>query len=614
MRILARWLCLAAFVAFLLPAFPGHAETVHQVYLKGTDSQLDVYFIKGRLPGPTLMIVGGIQGDEPGGYLAADLYADIALKHGNMIVVPRANFSSILNNSRGLQGDMNRKFAGRVADPDRDAKVVEVLKDLMRQSDYFLNLHDGSGYYHPTWESPLRNPMRYGQSIISDAESYTRSDGKVIELGNAARRVAERVNTQIEDTGHSFRFNNHNTLSENSRHKEQRLSATFHALSQIGIPAFGIETSKDIPDYRVRVRYQTMVVNAFLEEFGIVPENPKLCLDNPVLRYVIVSVNGDTPIVVSGQDIVKVQKGDQIRIVHIESNYSRGLMAQIKGARSLVNYFDREITVTSDMVIQVRKDRFLIAQIPVELIPESRRLEIAGVHFEPRVEYFCVRVNDTTYAVKPDEELTVTRGDTLVVADPKTTLSKSDEKAMRIDLRGFQSESSGYPIEDRGHVIDTEKNLQPKYGHARGDAVVYPLQAKLHKRILGQCRIAVTDPRLDYLVLRGANGAGFVVQPGDKVEVPDEEIIRVLDIRTNLPDSVPLFITMSGSTIRWKRSGSAGIDASKLLERETPLDVTRNGRSFGRIWVKQGSELRVISASGRAGAALVPVRYQDSVQ
>lgn len=590
------------------------AETTHQVYYKGTDAQLDVYTIKGRLPGPTLMVVGGIQGDEPGGYLAADLYADIALKHGNMIVVPRANFLSIVSDSRGLRGDMNRKFAGRPADPDRDARVVEILKDLMKRSDLFLNLHDGSGYYHPTWQSPMRNQMRYGQSIIADAETYARGDGKVLDLGEAARKVLQRVNAQIEDTGHLFHFNNHRTLAENSAHKEQRLSATFHALTQIGIPAFGIETSRDIPDYRLRVRYQTMVINAFLEEFGIVPENPKLALDNPVLKYLIVSINGTTPIVVTSQDLLKVQKGDRIRIVHIESNYSRGLMAQIKGSGSLVNHLDRDITVTPDMAIQVRKDRFLIATIPVELLPESRRLESSAVHFEPRVEYFCVRVNDATYAVKPDEELTITRGDTLVVLDPKTNLGKGDEKAMRIDLRGFQAESSGYPIEDRGHVIDTDKDLQVKYGHRRGDAVVYPLQAKLHKKVLGQCRIGVADPRLDYLVLRGANGGGFVVHPGDKLEVPAEEVLRIMDIRTNLPESAALAVTMSGSTIRWKRNGSAGIDASKLPARETPLDVTRNGRSFGRIWVKQGPELRLVSPGGRVGPALVPVRFQDQLR
>ena len=46
----------------ILPAF-SVAETSHQVYFKGTDSELDVFHIKGREPGPTLLLVGGIQGN-----------------------------------------------------------------------------------------------------------------------------------------------------------------------------------------------------------------------------------------------------------------------------------------------------------------------------------------------------------------------------------------------------------------------------------------------------------------------------------------------------------------------------------------------------------------------
>ena len=55
------------------------------------------------------MLIGGIQGNEPGGFLSADLYADMSLEKGNLIVVPRANFYSILLNKRGPHGDMNRK-------------------------------------------------------------------------------------------------------------------------------------------------------------------------------------------------------------------------------------------------------------------------------------------------------------------------------------------------------------------------------------------------------------------------------------------------------------------------------------------------------------------------
>ncbi len=45
------------------------------------------------------MLIGRIQGNEPGGFLSADLYADMSLDTGNLIIVPRANFYSIIMNS-----------------------------------------------------------------------------------------------------------------------------------------------------------------------------------------------------------------------------------------------------------------------------------------------------------------------------------------------------------------------------------------------------------------------------------------------------------------------------------------------------------------------------------
>ena len=139
---------------------------------------------------------------------------------------------------------MNRKFAGSSKGMDRDLAIVGIIKDLMKKSDFFLNLHDGSGFYSSKWESPIRNPMRFGQSIIIDADHLTRVDGTVIEIGDMVRRLLAKVNAQISDPDHLFQLNNHRTLQKDSKHKEQRLSATFHALTKVGIPAFGIETSR----------------------------------------------------------------------------------------------------------------------------------------------------------------------------------------------------------------------------------------------------------------------------------------------------------------------------------------------------------------------------------
>jgi len=390
-------------------------------------------------------------------------------------------------------------------------------------------------------------------------------------------------------------------------HKEQRLSATFHALTKVGIPAFGIETSKNISDYRLRVRYQTMVVNAFLDEFGIIPDNPRIYLENPILKYLIVSINGRTPIVVNSQDVLKVQRGDNIRLVHIESNYSRGLTARVKGAGSSFNDLNQQVNITENTVIEVRKDRFLMGTLPVEIMPAKTR-SLAGVHFEPRIRHFCIRVNDKTFMIEPGEELIVFRGDTVVLLDPVTNLTEDDLKSVRIDLRGFQADSSPYPQEDRGHQINTATDLRQKYATVSGLRSIFPLQAKLNKKVFAESYISVAEPRLEYLVLGGSGGGNFVAYPGDKLELPGNMMLKIMDVKTNIPEGARLSLTMAGRTLRWQ-PGSAGIDTSKLETAEMPLDITRGGRSLGRIWLKQGNEFRLSSQGRRPHTPLVPVRY-----
>ncbi|RPJ77646.1 MAG: hypothetical protein EHJ94_10615, partial [Deltaproteobacteria bacterium] len=102
------FLCIGVMV--LLSVHPVQAKKSHTVFFEGTDHELHVYKSFGKEPGKTLMLIGGIQGDEPGGFLSADLYADFSLSKGNLIVVPRANFLSIMLNKRKVNQDMNRKF------------------------------------------------------------------------------------------------------------------------------------------------------------------------------------------------------------------------------------------------------------------------------------------------------------------------------------------------------------------------------------------------------------------------------------------------------------------------------------------------------------------------
>lgn len=145
---------------------PGRGDDSDLVYFPNAAYELNIYKIKGKKPGKTLMLIGGIQGNEPGGFLSADLYADMRLEKGNLIVVPRANFYSIITNQRGPNGDMNRKFNLEDNASTMEDQIVSILKKLISESDYLLNLHDGAGYYHPTYIDKWRNPGLFGQSIV----------------------------------------------------------------------------------------------------------------------------------------------------------------------------------------------------------------------------------------------------------------------------------------------------------------------------------------------------------------------------------------------------------------------------------------------------------------
>ncbi len=133
---------------------------------------LDFSLFKLGTAKPTMLIIGGIQGDEPGGFSAATLVATrYSANKGSLWIVPNLNFPSIIKRSRGVHGDMNRKFA-ILSNKDPQYAIVNRIQKLIRSEevDIILNLHDGSGFYRPVYKDALHGPARWGQSVIIDQE------------------------------------------------------------------------------------------------------------------------------------------------------------------------------------------------------------------------------------------------------------------------------------------------------------------------------------------------------------------------------------------------------------------------------------------------------------
>lgn len=212
-----------------------------------------------------VLVVGGIQGDEPGGFSAATLLATrYEITEGAVWVVPNLNFPSIIKRSRGLHGDMNRKFA-RLEDTDPEFATVRRIQELIRhpQVALVLNLHDGSGYYRPTHEDKLRNPSRWGQSVIIDQDELD-ADAFMGALAQEADAVAEEANTKLIQPLHALHVHNTRT-AEGDREMEKSLS--YFAVRH-GKAAFGLEASKEFP-METRAYYHLLMVEAFLSRAGV---------------------------------------------------------------------------------------------------------------------------------------------------------------------------------------------------------------------------------------------------------------------------------------------------------------------------------------------------------
>lgn len=212
-----------------------------------------------------VLVVGGIQGDEPGGFSAATLVGTrYEIQEGAVWVVPNLNFPSIIRRSRGLHGDMNRKFA-TLPENDPQYATVRRIQELIRhpQVGLVLNLHDGSGYYRPQQESALCNPRRWGQSIVIDQECLA-PHVFMYQLGEEAASVAGAVNERLIAPLHRYHVHNTRT-AEGDREMEKSLS--YYAVQQ-GKAAFGLEASKEF-DVPLRAYYHLLMIESFFRQAGI---------------------------------------------------------------------------------------------------------------------------------------------------------------------------------------------------------------------------------------------------------------------------------------------------------------------------------------------------------
>jgi uncharacterized protein len=168
---------------FVVPA----GEEVRQL-MPATPWETPLYVFGSGLAGPIVMVLGGVHGNEPGGWEAAEEVVDsVRPSSGALLVIPRANrvATRLFERTTDEMGDLNRMYPG---DPNGQPmarmahEIVEVLRAY--RATVVLDLHESWGFYN---ERTQNGTAFLGQTVSASAEPGI----------TLARNVVESVNTRI---------------------------------------------------------------------------------------------------------------------------------------------------------------------------------------------------------------------------------------------------------------------------------------------------------------------------------------------------------------------------------------------------------------------------------
>lgn len=244
--------------------------TSTNLLLGGTRFATECYVHDTGRPGPTVMIVGGVHGNEPAGANAAEVIRHWSLRNGKLVVIPRANIPALAANKRNTPGlstnlsNLNRNYprAGQKEPPRGEVAETIWGLALKYKPDWLLDLHEG-------FDFNAINDKSVGSSVIVTSDEK----GKA-----AADLMLAAVNKTIADEKLKFA----------RRGPPIDASLARAAGEHLHIPAMTLETtSKQLMSKRVR--QHEIMVHRLLQHLGMMEAAlpPDSFVDSAVAEVVV---------------------------------------------------------------------------------------------------------------------------------------------------------------------------------------------------------------------------------------------------------------------------------------------------------------------------------------
>ena len=213
------------------------------------------YEVKSTQPGPTVLITGGIHGNEPSGAYAAEQIRHWPIASGRLIVIPQVNVLGLKADSRWFPlerndkklRDMNRNFPT----PDNETprtRLADELWSLIQQvnPDLVIDLHEGFDFH-------IANSKSVGSSVICKPG---------LKRQASAERMLTAVNVSVTDEKRRL------VLLDRSGPVMGSMARA--CADRLDVDAFIVETTfKDQP-LSLRTRQHRTMVSTLLQERGVI--------------------------------------------------------------------------------------------------------------------------------------------------------------------------------------------------------------------------------------------------------------------------------------------------------------------------------------------------------
>ncbi len=238
-----------------------------------TPVHIPIFINKSQKPGPTLLLLGGLHGDEINGVEIIRRIKEDNLhipNNGTIITIPVLNIFGFNNFSREVPDgkDVNRSFPGTKSGSLASRMAYNLMKEILPHVDFGIDFHTGgaSRTNYPQIRCDMKDPMNRQMALAFNAPFTLQSSTIKKSLRSESSKMGKNI--IVFEGGESLRYDE-----------------------------FVIKTAVD--GYRRFIGKMGLV-----EEFEIVDEEPSIIIDKT--RWVRASGAGlFRPYVYSGKQIEK---------------------------------------------------------------------------------------------------------------------------------------------------------------------------------------------------------------------------------------------------------------------------------------------------------------------